>query len=98
MDEQAGKETRRGRVRRLRRHIFGGPAAAAGFGAADIGPGRFGTPEQWAEFREQMRNPPPKRPSTPPPGYHFITYTDGMGMLRRGAVRDTPREDQNPPS
>ena len=56
--------------------------------AADIGPGRNGTAEDWTRYREELRNPPPRRPSTPPPGYRFITYTDGMGMRHRAAVRD----------
>jgi hypothetical protein len=85
----APQESRRDRIRRIRRHLFGEPAATAIFGAADIGPGRHGTPEQWARYREELRNPPPRRPSTPPPGYHFVSYVDGMGMRHRAAVRNT---------
>ena len=87
MDEAIG-ETRSQRFRRWRRRVFGEPAATAVFGAADIGPGRRGTPEQWAKFREEMRNPRQPGPSTPPPGYRFIWYTDGMGFRHRAAVRD----------
>jgi hypothetical protein len=76
------------RFRRWRRRIFGEPAATAVFGAADIGPGRYGTPEEWQRYRDELRNPPARRPSTPPPGYRFVTYTDGMGMQHRAAVRD----------
>jgi hypothetical protein len=88
VDEAIETESRGRRFRRWRRRVFGEPAATAVFGAADIGPGRHGTAEQWAEFREQMRNPPPPRPCPPPPGYTFIWYTDGMGMRHRAAVRD----------
>ena len=89
MDELvAHSESRRERFHRRWRHVFGEPAATTFLGAADIGPGRDGTPEQWARYRDELRNPPPRRPSTPPPGYRFITYTDGMGMQHRAAVRD----------
>ena len=68
--------------------MFGEPAATAFLGAADVGPGRHGTAEQWERYWRELREPPPRRPSTPPPGYRFITYTDGMGMRHRAAVRD----------
>jgi hypothetical protein len=70
-----------------RRRLFGRPAATVFFGAAEVGPGRNGTAEQWAQYREELLNPPPRRPSEPPPGYKFVWYTDGMGMRHRAAVR-----------
>jgi hypothetical protein len=84
----AGDSSRLSRFRRWRRHVFGEPAATAVFGAADIGPGRHGTAEQWDRYFDELRNPPARRPSKPPPGYKFVTYTDGMGMRHRAAVRD----------
>ena len=87
-----GEETRRARFRRHWRFVFGEPAATTFLGAAEIGPGRHGTAEQWTRYWDELRNPPPRRPSTPPPGYRFVTYTDGMGMHHRAAVRNRTKD------
>ena len=81
--------SRRSRFKRFRRALFGEPAAVAFYGPADLGPGRYASKEQWAEYYDELRNPPPRRPSDPPPGYKFIWYTDTTGQRHRAAVRDT---------
>ena len=93
----APRPTRRQRFKRAWRHVMGEPAAMDFFGPATLGPGRNATQEEWARFRREMRAPRPKGPSTPPPGYKFVWYTDGMGMRHRAAVRDTaPTQDGEP--
>lgn len=81
------------RLRRVWRRAMGEPAAIALFGPADLGPGRNASPEQWARYREQQRNPRPKVDASPPPGYRFVWYTDGQGMRHRAAVRADRSED-----
>jgi len=93
--DDGAPSTRRQRFKQRWRKAWGRPAATVFFGAAEVGPGRYGTAEQWAEYREQLKNPPAKQPSKPPPGYKFIWYTDGMGMRHRAAVRED-RSEQTP--
>jgi hypothetical protein len=101
-DEARGSEAAhlplRRRVRRWWRSLLGGEAGGAGmklYGPADLGPGRNATPEEWARYREELRNPPPPQPSKPPPGYKFVWYTDSKGMKHRSAIRADEQDDRN---
>ena len=89
-DDEPTPPSRRGRFRRFRRAVFGEPAAVAFYGPADLGPGRYASREEWDQYYDELRNPPPRRPSEPPPGYRFIWYTDTTGQQHRAAVKDTP--------
>ena len=63
------------------------------YGPADLGPGRDATAEEWARYREELRNPPAPGPSKPPPGYRFVWYTDSKGMKHRSAIRADETDD-----
>ena len=89
--------TRWTRFKKGWRTVFGEPAAVAFYGPADLGPGRHASKEEWAAYYEELRNPPARRPSTPPPGYKFVWYTDATGHERRAAVKDHSQDADQPP-
>ncbi len=92
-DEPKGAPTTSSRRHSLGQRIF---RDLYGFmGPAQVGPPPYATPEELEAYAREMAPVPPTR-KAPPPGYHFVYYTDPNGTPRRMIAKDAAPSSDGP--